>query len=57
MICPECEGRAKCKDTRQGDGYRWRRYHCPFCTHRFTTSEMIDNAPDPRLKPREKRDE
>lgn len=50
MKCPECDGRAKCKDTRHGEDYRWRRYDCPFCNHRFFTSEMIDNAPDPRLK-------
>ena len=57
MICPECNGRAKCKDTRQGEDYRWRRYDCPDCKYRFNTSEMVDNAPDPRLKPRRKRDE
>lgn len=53
MISLCCEVRAKVVDTRLGQDYRWRQYKCP-CGERFTTSEMIDNAPDPRLKPKER---
>ena len=56
MKCPQCGGRAMCKDTRPAEDYRWRRYVCA-CKYSFTTSEMVDNAPDPRLKPRRKKDE
>ena len=40
MICPKCNGRAMCKDSRYVQGTRRRRYVCK-CSARFTTSEFV----------------
>ena len=41
MNCPECfSTNAYVYDTRQFETYRWRRYECKDCGHRFTTKEM-----------------
>lgn len=41
MICPNCgSSQTKVVDSRERDGYRYRRYHCRECFERFTTTEM-----------------
>lgn len=42
MRCPECGSwQVGVVDTRERDGYRWRRYHCRTCGVRFNTKETV----------------
>lgn len=41
MICPECEKRMKCIDSRNYGDATYRRYECPECSHRVTSAEKI----------------
>ena len=41
MICPYCNAdNSKVINSRQQDGYRWRRYKCLSCGERYTTREI-----------------
>jgi transcriptional regulator NrdR family protein len=39
MKCPECDARLKCIDTRTCRNHMRRRYKCPGCNKRWSTSE------------------
>lgn len=37
----DCDTRRRCVDSRQKDGYRWRRYECPSCSKRWSSVEIV----------------
>ena len=42
MPCPICKSSAKCLDSRQRDGFTYRRYKCDSdLKHRWTTVEIV----------------
>jgi hypothetical protein len=45
MKCLECDKRADCKDSREADGTRRRRYVCE-CGRAFTTIEVCEETTD-----------
>ena len=47
MICPKCGyDHSACKDSRQRQMWRWRRYECLACGERFTTVEVTTEGMD-----------
>lgn len=39
-VCPQCSTQGRCTDSRPGDDYTRRRYHCA-CGHTWTTAEFL----------------
>ena len=52
VLCPQCEGRCRCIDTRKNKRTTVRRYECQSCGHRFkhTTNSDGSAAPLPPVK-------
>lgn len=46
MKCSDCGERMLCKDTREKDNIRYRRYQCSCGNENFSTETLCDNALD-----------
>lgn len=47
MNCPSCGGHLQCRDSREAEGGRRRRYVCARCKQRHTSFEMlVGNEPE-----------
>jgi transcriptional regulator NrdR family protein len=44
MTCPVCNEKLKCVESRPRNHSTYRRYMCPKCGQRYTTTELFENS-------------